>query len=137
VTFNVFGAGKNGRADGSLKGTLEVISVLGANSSLARITSIYDTDGREIVLGDAVRGRPSREAENALKEGDLLFNSFWGSRVAIAGNVPFAGQASDSPAEQMRILASFMHFLARQGITVDAYLDLNDGQIKGAITNRT
>jgi hypothetical protein len=136
VTFNVFG-GRNGRADRGLKGTIEVIRVLDANSSLARITSIYDADGREIVLGDATRGQPSREAENALKEGDFLFNTFWGSRVAIAGNIQFAGQASDNPAEQMRILQSFAHFLDRQGIIVDAYLDLNDGQIKGAITNRT
>ena len=137
VTFNIFGAGRNGRADRELKGTIEVIRVLDANSSLARITSIYDTEGREITLGDTTRGRPSREADNALKEGDLLFNMFWGARVAIAGNIQFAGQASDSPAEQMRIMDSFVHFLARQGIGVDAYLDLNDGQVKGAITNRT
>src|SRR5205807_9529217 len=75
--------------------------------------------------------------ENALKEGDLLYNMFWGSRVAIAGNIQFAGQSSDSPAEQMRIMASFVNFLNRQGIGVDAYLDLNDGQVKGAITTRT
>jgi hypothetical protein len=137
VTFNVFAAGRNGRADKGIKGTIEVIQVLDANSSLARITSIYDSDGREILLGDSTRGQPGREAENALKEGDLLFNPFWGSHVAIAGNIRFAGQASDNPAEQMRILTSFGNFLARQGITVDAYLDLNDGQIKGAITNRT
>src|SRR5205814_403227 len=43
----------------------------------------------------------------------------------------------DSPAEQMRIMASFVNFLARQNITVDAYLDLNDGQVKGAISSRT
>jgi hypothetical protein len=137
VTFNIFGAGKNGRADQGLKGTIDVIRVLDANSSLARITSVYDADGREIVLGDATQGRPSREAENALKEGDLLYNTFWGSRVAIAGNIHFAGQASDNPAEQMRIMQSFANFLSRQGIIVDAYLDLNDGQVKGAITNRT
>jgi hypothetical protein len=137
VTFNIFGAGRNGRADRELKGTIEVIRVLDGNSSLARITSIYDAEGREVAWGDAGRGRPSREAENALKEGDLLYNTFWGSRVALAGNIHFAGQSSNSPAEQMRIMAGFVHFLSRQGITVDAYLDLNDGQVKGAITNRT
>jgi hypothetical protein len=137
VTFNIFGAAWNGRADKDLKGTIEVIRVLDANSSLARITSVYDADGREIVLGDPTRGRPQREADNAFKEGDLLFNLFWGSRVALAGNVAFAGQSSDNPAEQMRIMAGFVAFLARQGIAVDAYLDLNDGQIKGAISSRT
>ena len=125
VTFNIFGAGRNGRADRELKGTIEVIRVLDANSSLARITSIYDAEGREVAWGDAGRGRPSREAENALKEGDLLYNTFWGSRVALAGNIHFAGQSSNSPAEQMRIMAGFVHFLSRQGITVDAILDLN------------
>ncbi len=137
VTFNIFGAGANGRADLELKGTVEVIRVIDANSSLARITSIYDAEGREIALGDSTRGRPNREAQNALKEGDLLFNMFWGTRVALDGNIPFAGQISDNPAEQMRIMASFVSFLNRQGITVDAYLDLNDGQVKGTITNRT
>jgi hypothetical protein len=111
--------------------------VLDAHSSLARITSIYDAEGREIVLGDAARSQPGREADNALKEGDLLFNTFWGAHVALAGNIRFGGQASDSPTEQMRSMAGFVHFLNQQGISVDAYLDLADGQINGAITNRT
>jgi hypothetical protein len=135
--FNVFGTGPDGRADRQLKATVEIIRVLDANSSVARITSLYDTSGQEINLSDTRLGRLGREADNALKEGDLLFNTFWGSRVAIAGNIRFAGQASDNPAEQMRILDSFRYFLGRNGIVVDAYLDLNDGQIKGAITNRT
>src|SRR4029077_12850614 len=45
VTFNIFGAGWNGRADKEFKGTIEVVRVLDANSSLARITSLYDGDG--------------------------------------------------------------------------------------------
>ncbi len=137
TTFNIFGAAWNGRAEKDLKATIEVISVLGPQSSLARITSLYDIDGHEIVLADPRSGRSSREADNALKEGDLLFNTFFGAHVAIAGNIQFGGQVSDSPAEQMRILASFVQYLNRNGISVDAYLDLNDGQVKGAITNRT
>ncbi len=137
TVFNVFGTGPDGRADKQLKATIEVTRVLDANSSLARITSLYDMSGQEINLSDSRQGRLGREADNALKEGDLLFNTFWGTRVAIAGNIRFAGQASDNPAEQMRILDGFRYFLSRNGITVDAYLDLNDGQIKGAITNRT
>ena len=137
TVFNVFGTGPDGRADKQLKATIEVIRVLDANSSVARITSLYDASGQEIGQSDTRMGRLGREADNALKEGDLLFNTFWGTRVAIAGNIRFAGQASDNPAEQMRILDSFRYFLGRNGITVDAYLDLNDGQIKGAITGRT
>ena len=94
----------DGRAEKELKATIEVIRVLDANSSLARITSIYDIEGHEIVLGDPRRAGSNREADNALKEGDLLFNMFWGTRVALAGNISFAGQISDNPAEQMRIL---------------------------------
>jgi hypothetical protein len=137
VTFSIFAAGPTGRAERTLKGTIEVIRVLDAHSSLARITCVYDAEGREIVLGDATRSQPIRETENALKEGDLLFNAFFGAHVAVAGNIRFGGQVSDSPAEQMRILASFVHFLNQQGISVDAYLDLNDGQINGTITSRT
>ncbi|MCI0637910.1 MAG: hypothetical protein L0Y70_02475 [Gemmataceae bacterium] len=138
LTFNVFGVGPNGRADKNLKGTIEVIRVIDANTSLARITSIYDKEGNEIAFGDATLGRISREAENPMKEGDLLFNMFWGARVAIGGYVPFGGALSKSPAEQMRQQANLMNFLQRQGMIVDAYLDLIDGQVKGdGMTSRT
>ncbi len=137
LTFTVFAAGPTGRADKALKGTIEVIRVIDANTSLARITSLYDEQGNEIVFAAGTKGLVLRESENALKDGDLLFNMFWGARVAIAGNVPFGGIHSDSPAEQMRSLANFIGFLYRQGITVDGYLDLTDGQVKGAVTSRT
>ena len=138
VTFNVFAAGVGNRPEKELKGTIEVLRVLDANTSLARITSLYDTEGREILLTDPTKGRAQRESDNALKEGDLLFNMFWGAHVAIAGNVEFAGQFSQSPAEQMRILASFIHHLERMGVIVDAYVDLTDGKVKGpGLTGRT
>ncbi|MCI0379737.1 MAG: hypothetical protein L0215_19205 [Gemmataceae bacterium] len=138
LTFNVFGVGPNGRADKNLKGTIEVIRVIDANTSLARITSIYDKEGNEIAFGDATLGRISREAENPMKEGDLLFNMFWGARIAIGGYVPFGGAVSKSPAEQMRQQANLMFFLQRQGMIVDAYLDLIDGKVKGdGMTSRT
>lgn len=138
VTFNVFAAGNGSRADKELKGSIEVVRILDANTSLARITSLYDAEGREILLTDPTKGRAQRESDNALKEGDLLFNMFWGARVAIAGNVHFAGQESNNPAEQMRILASFVQYLERLGMQVDAHIDLTDGKIKGpGISGRT
>ena len=51
---------------------------------MARITSLYDADGREIALNDVSRVRVLRETEAPIREGDLLFNLFWGAPVAVA-----------------------------------------------------
>jgi hypothetical protein len=137
ASFMVFGANSSGYPEKALKATIEVIRVLGRASSLARITSLYDADGKEIVLSDSAKGRLEREASNPLKEGDLLFNLFFGSRVAIAGVVDLSGSSLTSPAQQTRELENFTYQLNRIGVTVDAYVDLNEGQIKGAIVPRT
>jgi hypothetical protein len=137
MTFNVFGASWKNRAEGPFKGTIEVVRVLGSASSIARITSLYDITGLEIPLNDLNKGRIQREADNPLKEGDLLFNLAFGARVVLAGNINWTGYSSDSPAEQMRNLEDFMRILGRQGVGVDAYLDLADGKVKGEITSRT
>ena len=65
----------------------EVVRVLGSASSIARITSLYDITGLEIPLNDLNKGRIQREADNPLKEGDLLFNLAFGARVVLAGNI--------------------------------------------------
>lgn len=137
LSLNVFAASWKGKAEGLFKGTLEVIQVLGPNSSRARVTSLHDADGKEIMLNEQTRGRIQREADNALKEGDLVFNMVFGARVVIAGNIHWSGSSSDSPAEQMRHLNEFRAILEHQGVKVDAYLDLASGEIKGAITPRT
>src|SRR5207244_1922899 len=74
TTFNVFGPGTKEHADNTFKGTIEVVRVLGPNTSVATITSIYDATGSEIVLNDPVKGRIQRETENPMKAGDLLFS---------------------------------------------------------------
>jgi len=137
VTFNVFGANSSNLPEGKLKATIEVTRVIDRSSSVARITSLYDADGREIALNESPRGRLEREASNALKEGDLLYNLLWGTRVAIAGTVSYSDFLAKSPAEEMRQLDNFMFQLGRMGIAVDSYIDLNDGSIKGAIVPRT
>jgi hypothetical protein len=121
LTFTVFAPGKYvaTRADKQMKGTIEVVRVLGPNAALARITSQYDP------------------AEFPIHEGDLLFNLFWGTHVAVAGYPSVTGLPSESPSEQQRKLNDFLALLSRQGIQVDAYLDLTDGQVKGAITPQT
>ncbi|MCS6896772.1 MAG: hypothetical protein NZM29_02270, partial [Nitrospira sp.] len=136
MTFCVFADDGKGQADKFLKGTLEVIRVIDATSSLCRITSLYDASGVEIALNDPTRGRTAREVEEAMREKDLIFNMFWNAPVAIAGIIHWSGPA-DTPAEQMRQLAAFGQLLHRMNMRIDAYVDLNEGQIKGAITPRT
>lgn len=137
LTFNIFADDGKGNADKFLKGTIEIIRVIDAQSSLCRLTSLYDAQGVEIALNDPSAGRAGREVENALREGDLLFNMFWSSRIAVAGGINFTGFPIDVPAEQMRQVEQFTQLLARMGIATDAYLDLTDGQIKGAMSSKT
>jgi hypothetical protein len=137
LTFNIFADDGKGRPDKFLKGTIEVIRVIDSQMSLCRLTSLYDAGGNEIALNDPTKGRAAREVESALQQGDLLFNMFWHTHVAIAGPVNFTGFPIHAPAEQMRQLASFTQLLERMGIRVDAYLDPADVQVKGAISNKT
>ena len=137
LTFTVFAAGKHGRAEGPFKGTIEVTRILDANTSQARITSLYDENGQEIALNDPARGRIQREAANGLKEGDLLFHLAWGTHAVVAGQINWAALPTDNPAEQMRNLHSFMSLLNRQGVIVDGYLDLTNGEFKGGFSDKT
>ena len=138
LTFNIFGTNSAGRAEKQMKGSIEIIKVVDPSTSIARITSLYDSAGIEIALNDPGRTRVARETETPIKEGDLLFNLFWGSRVAIAGYVSITGDRTENPAEQMRQMEDFMYLLRRNGMTIDAYVDLRDGEIRGAgITGKT
>jgi hypothetical protein len=136
LTFNVFAAASDGTAKGTLKGTVEVISV-GTNTSQAQITSLYDAEGKEIPLSDPGRNQLFRETENPLRPGDLLFNLAWKEHVAIAGPVGQTPGNEESPAEQMRDLQRYMHALERRGVVVDAYVNLLDGKVVGAVTPET
>jgi Na+-transporting NADH:ubiquinone oxidoreductase subunit NqrC len=136
-TFLVFGAGPGGKATGRLRGTVEVQDVLDDNTSVAWVTSYYDASGMEIAVGNGRLGTILRQGENPVAEGDLLFNLAWGAHVAISGGVSWGNPLASSPAEQMRQLRQFINLLQKQGVTVDAYIDLTDGQIKGAMTGHT
>jgi hypothetical protein len=137
TTFNVFGASWKGQAEGLMKGTVEVIRVLDGNTSVARITSLYDASGAEIALNDAAIGRVSREASNLMKKDDLLFNLTFGAHAFISGAVHWDGSGSTTPAGQTRNLREFMAILERQGVKIDGYIDLTDGKIVGGITPQT
>lgn len=137
LALMVFGQGWDGRAGGPLKATLEVVRVVGPDSSVCRVTSLYDLDGHEMAVNDPSRGRIQRASDNALREGDLLYHPFFGSHVAIAGTLLWNDYRSQGAAEQARALDNFMLLLRRQGIVVDAYVDPADGAIKGALTKKT
>jgi hypothetical protein len=137
LTFNIFSAGTNGRAEGKLKGSIEIIKVIDASTSLCRITSLFDAEGMEILLNLQTRNRVLRETEAPLKEGDLLFNLFWGTRVALAGYCSVTGDPSDNPAEQVRQMNDLLYLLKRNNVQVDAYVDLRDGHVEGKITSKT
>ena len=52
LTFTVFAAGWNGRGEGDLKATIEVIRVLDAGTSLCKVNTVYDTDGHEVAVSE-------------------------------------------------------------------------------------
>ena len=137
LTFNIFAANKAGRAEGWMRGGIEIIRVVDGGTSLARITSLYDAERNEIPLNAQTLGRLFRESEAPIRDGDLLFNMFWGTRVAIAGYVSVTGESSDNPKEQQRQLNDLIYFLKLAGMTVDAWVDLESGEIKGRMTSKT
>jgi hypothetical protein len=136
LTFNVFGPSWDGRAEGPLKGTIEVMRVE-PRTSMARITSVYDAQGNEVSLNDPSPAKILREGGNAWKEKDLIFNLAWGARVAVAGVVDFGGQGAESPAAQHDDLQHFLRVVESQGVKVDAYVDPRDGQRKGELGAKT
>jgi hypothetical protein len=91
------------------------MSVLAPHVSEARITDVTD---------------PGR---NPVTEGDQLFNPSWSPNlrvhVALTGLIDLTGTGKDDTAE-------FVRGLERQGIIVDAYLDLKDMTVKGNGINR-
>jgi hypothetical protein len=109
-TFSVMGVGPNGRANGVRKGAVEVTSVPGPHLSEVRITDLTE---------------PGR---NPITEGDQLFNPSFNPNlrvhVALTGLIDLTGTGKDDTAE-------FVRGLERQGIVVDAYLDLKDMTVKG------
>src|SRR5207249_1184156 len=119
LTFNIFAPSPANRADGKLKATIEVISVTGEHSAQCRVNSYFTDDPREPeVPVDKIS--PTGLSAGVIVEGDLLFNMFWGSHVALAGIVDFTGLGTTSPAAQMDNLFEFIRHLERVGIVIDA-----------------
>src|SRR5262249_17976656 len=55
----------------------------------------------------------------------------------VAGVIDWTSQGGDTPAAQANALAEYLRILESQGVKIDAYVDLNDGRIKGALTPQT
>ncbi len=117
LTFSIFGKSPNGQIDKEPKGSLEIIKVIDAHLSQARLSSLRDPYG------------------NPLQEGDLIYNPAWSpgrrTHVALAGIVNLAGEEGLTLAEEQRNLMDFIRRLEAQNIVVDAYLDLRTRQAKG------
>ncbi len=118
LTFSVLPAGSTGRAAASKerKAAIEVVTVMDAHLSSAKV----------IDAGNLVR--------NPLLVGDLLFNPSWDPNqmvhIAIAGIIDLNGDGRDDTQDLIRQLRA-------QGVEVDAYLDLKDRTVKGAMNERT
>ncbi len=119
LTFSVLPAGSTGRAAAATprKGAVEVATVLEPHLSLCKVVEANN---------------PVRDP---LLKGDLLFNPAWSpagqEHVALAGIIDLNGDGVDDTQDLIRALQ-------KQGITVDAWLDLKDRTIKGpGMTERT
>jgi predicted nucleic acid-binding Zn-ribbon protein len=108
--------GPDGRPEKEGKATIEVSNILGEHASQARVTWVRD-EGRDPIV-----------------RGDELFNPGWDPKarqhVAVTGLVDLSGEGGDTMQE-------FLRMLQRQGVVVDAYLDLKDISIKGRGIDRT
>jgi hypothetical protein len=111
LTFSIYGVDSNGKAMAQRKGSLEVTNVIEPHLSQARITELTDGNRDPVIRGD------------------LLFNPVWSptlqQHVAVAGLIDLTGEGTDNTEE-------FIRNLKRQGIVVDAYVDLKDLTVKGS-----
>jgi hypothetical protein len=109
LTFSIFGKAADGRPT-DRKGAVEVVDVEGPHLSKAKITDQVEA------------------YRNPILTGDLLINPAWtpSSRfhVAITGQIDIYGDGKNHVDE-------FIRTLEKQGMAVDAYLDLKDLSIKG------
>ncbi len=138
-TFNVFRRRADGRPEGFLRATVEVFKPLSDKSAQVRILSVYgkSRDRGEVQEIDLAHLATSGVEDYEIREGDLIYNMFWGSNVAIAGPASMDGAIDRTPAKQMEKLSDFVYFLKDRDIGVDAYVDLASGELKGEIHPRT
>lgn len=108
LTFSVFGVGTY-KPNAERKGSVEIINVISDHLSAARITEVR-TSTRDPLL-----------------TGDLLYNPSWSpgvkQHIAVAGLIDLTGDGKDGTIE-------FVRNLEKQGVIVDAYLDIKEMAIR-------
>jgi hypothetical protein len=111
LTFSVLSpdAVGKGAASKERKAAVEVVRVIGPHQSVAKYTETAGT-------------------RDPIMKGDLLYNPAWNKtlreHIALIGVIDLNGDGLDDTPE-------FMRALEKQGVIVDAYLDLRDLQMKG------
>ncbi len=117
-TFSIHGIGTDGRPLPEIKGTLEVINVVGEHLAQCKILTVKDTN------------------KDPILKGDVLYNPTWNpnsrKRIAIMGIVDLTGDGKDQ-------IYELIGQLERQGVLVDAYLDPSTLEIRNTpgITPKT
>lgn len=116
LTFNIHGVGPDGRPITVPKGKLEVVNVIGPHLSMARITDVKDPNRDPVLTGDVIS--------------NPAWDPFQKRRVALAGYMDMYGNGQNDFDQLKRALE-------RQNVQVDAFLDLKDFTVKGAISLQT
>ena len=117
-TFSIHGIGTDGRPLPEIKGSLEVINVVGEHLSQCKILTIKDTN------------------KDPILKGDVVYNPTWSpnsrQRIAIMGIVDLTGDGKDQ-------IYELIGQLERKGVIVDAYLDPSTLEIRNTpgITPKT
>lgn len=110
LTFSIFSPGTPGHPNKDYKGKIEIIDVLSATLSKAKIIEVVNPNANPFMVGD------------------VLINPVWSpnqrEHVAIAGLIDLTGDRRNN-------IGEFMSNLERMGVVVDAYQDLKDNTVKG------
>jgi len=117
-TFSIHAIGPDGRPRPEVKGTVEVINVVGEHLSQCRVLTVKDT-GRDPIM-----------------KGDVVFNPTWNpqarKRIAVLGIIDLTGDGKDQ-------IYEFIRQMERQGVIIDAFLDPTTFEVRNTpgITPKT
>ena len=117
LTFSIYPAGST-KAKGERKASVEVVNVIAAHLSAAKVTEVTDATRDPIVVNDA------------------LFNVAWDPRlrqhISVAGLIDLTGDGTDNTEE-------FMRGLEKQNMVIDSFMDTKhpDFLVKGEMSFKT
>ena len=117
-TFSIHGISADGRPNPNVKGSLEIVNIVGEHLAQCRIITVKNSN------------------KDPILKGDVVFNPIWSSgatkRVAIMGIIDLQGTGKDN-------IFEFIKQLENKGVLVDSYLDPTTFEIKNqpGITPKT